>query len=804
MKRILSSILVVVLLVMSLVGCGYSLADDDMAKYATFSDAEKKAFEEALKLIKIEDGEFILNADLREEKVVEAVYAALADALGEDAEQLKTGKPDGRDTVYYCYYVTADFDGTNAVLYTAKYKTSAALSIQLRPSGNYGDDTFAKSLYDLFADYYANASFEDKVYKDVTSGTAVEGDIAYVTYTKTLDGDDKAEPEIYTSHKVVIGAAPASGATATTLESYLCGKAINSSIEKFTVKEADDKSYTYSNIKINWVSSRVTSGKTEIGDKAYVSYTKQVGDEKAVKITNELVVVGAAVAEGATAANLASFISGKEIGLALVGNLEATENEKTVKYSNVTVNWVAGDDKPIGTVVDKTFDEETLVDDTTGVERDLNGVELTYHIYPVYYTETPEFTVTSLLLDILGEEDLTADNLINIIFANEYAALDDDATEEEINAVKELAVKYKTSDNLSIADLVGKITKYYDDIKTADKALENANTALTKAQTAYDTAKAEFEEAKKAENPDADKIAELEKKFKDADEALNGKAGEAEDKKTGAKADKERAQTEYDNIGKDRDDNVKKLLAITAEGETETLETKLYNGYKILQYNNLQYQYNMEIKNKLAKEIYFFLTENIAVGDKLPEEAVDDAYTQIYETYENEFYTGYYNSTSKVSNYKQYKGDFDKYLIAQVTEDIKTVKTVKEAKAAITEKAREAVAPLVELFLAAQTYDVVVTDKDYEEFKDKLEDYYYYYILYYKNFSIEEMLGKTNMTAAAQFNKLMDWFLEFEEVKAETVDKNGYTEITYKYTNDIFGDYEIGDPASEAEDNAEK
>ena len=94
-----------------------------------------------------------------------------------------------------------------------------------------------------------------------------------------------------------------------------------------------------------------------------------------------------------------------------------------------------------------------------------------------------------------------------------------------------------------------------------------------------------------------------------------------------------------------------------------------------------------------------------------------------------------------------------------------------------------------------------ISNKEYEEYKDKMEDYYYYYVLYYKNFSIEDMLGKTNMKTAAQFNKLMDWILEYEEVKAEA-DENGYVKITYDYKNELFGDYEFGTPASEKKDEA--
>lgn len=802
MKRIIGSILVVVMLALSLIGCGYSFADDNMAKYATFSAEDKAAFEKALTLIVIENGDFVLDADVREEKVLDSIYAAIADAEGTEAEKLKEGKPDGRDVIYYAYYATADFDGVTAVLYADKMKSTSASKLQLRPSGDYDDNTVGQKLYDLFGAYFQNHSFEEKVYASVTSGTTVEGDIAYVTYTKTLDGDNTAEPVIYTNQKVIIGAAPAKDATATSLESYLCGKSINSSIEKLQLQE-DGKNYTYSNIKINWVSSRITSGNAIEGDKAYVTYTKKVGDGKAETIKNELIVIGSAAAEGQTATTLASLLSGKAIGTAVSEfKPPVNEGEAAVTYTDIKINWVAGDGKEIGIINDVTFDKETLVKDTTGTERDLNGKELTYYVYPVYYTNTSEYSVDLLIKTVLGEE-LTEDALYEIIFVNEYAALDDDATDADRDAIKELAVKYKTEDKLSIADMVKKIVAYYDDLEDAEEALENADKSLQTAEKNYNEAKAALEEAQAAETPDQAKIAELQEAFNKADIALNGKPDEAADAKTGAKANKDKAQANKDKVETDREANIDKLLAIVGEGETENLETKIYNGYKVLNYNYLQNLYNEEIKNNLAKEIYYFLTENITVGDKLPEDAVKDAYNQIYEAYESDFYTGYYDSTKKVTNYKQYKGNFDKFLIAKVTEDIKTVSTLKDAKAAITEKARESVAPIVELFLAAKEYGKTLTDKEYEEFKDELEDYYYYYVLYYKNFSIEGMLGKTNITAAAQFNKLMDWFLEYEEVKAEAVDKNGYLQITYKYTNSLIGGYEFGDPASEAESETE-
>ena len=70
MKRIICSILVVVMLVLSLVSCGYSFRKDNMENYATF---DKAAFEAAIKALLIEDGEFKLDSEIRSEKVLDNI-----------------------------------------------------------------------------------------------------------------------------------------------------------------------------------------------------------------------------------------------------------------------------------------------------------------------------------------------------------------------------------------------------------------------------------------------------------------------------------------------------------------------------------------------------------------------------------------------------------------------------------------------------------------------------------------------------------------------------------------------------------
>ena len=70
MKRIISSILVVIMLVLSLASCGYSFRKDDMNNYASFTDQE--GFAKALLSLVVENGEFLSgDATIRAEKVLE-------------------------------------------------------------------------------------------------------------------------------------------------------------------------------------------------------------------------------------------------------------------------------------------------------------------------------------------------------------------------------------------------------------------------------------------------------------------------------------------------------------------------------------------------------------------------------------------------------------------------------------------------------------------------------------------------------------------------------------------------------------
>lgn len=823
MKRIICSILVVVMLALSLASCGYNIAKDDMTSYATFSEADIKAFEEALKAILIEDGEFTTDDEAREKAVMEVVYAAVADAMGTDAEKLTEGKPDGRDLIYYSYYMSADFDGTTAYFYTAKMNSASSnVSIQLLDGGDFGDDTLSQKIADLLATH----DFKDMSYSSTNSGTTVEGDVAYITYTKTV-GD--AEPVVYTNEKIVIGASKGDDEKASSFASHLCGAKIgsSSSIAEYSETDADGKKVTYTSTKVNFVVNRTTKGTTAENDKAYVSYTKKVGDEKAETLSNQLVVVGKAPAEGVAATTLEELIANRKIGSKLTNDdtnkteitLEVTEGDVKTVYSAITINWVEGDDKPLGEVKDTPFDTKTLVKDTAGVERNLEGKEITYYIYPISYVDVPEYTaeflVEKIILDALSSsasssgaaQDELIESSINalakLIFIDDYAKVyyDDETTQEQFDdklkdlvklADEKYVKKNEENKDVKFSDAVKLIVAYYKDIADAETAKENANDKVTEAQTALDEAERLLDEAKNAETPDENKIKELEESFEKAEKALNE-----------VKESRDKANENYDKIENKKATDIKFLLEMTADDVA--LSTKFYDGYKVENYYALQQSYNEEIKNKLAKEIYFFITENVKVGDKLPSEVVDDAYTKLYESYENDFYTGNYDSSE--SNYKHY-GSFEKFLVAMVNEDedikeaiAKDAKTFGDAKDILFEYAEYITVPVVQIFRFASAYDMTISSSDYEDYKNEIEDYYYR--LYgIRTFDVEEIYGENSLKMAAQLDKILDWLLEYDD--STEVKVGIYTKKEYKYTCDKLGQYVFGDtPASEA-DKSEK
>ncbi len=663
MKRIIGLILVVVMLSLSLVGCGYSFAKDDLSAYATLSEEQKTALIEKIKKITIEDGDFSLDSAEREKKVLDSVYAALASA-SDDKTQKTEGVPSARDLVYYCYYVTADFDGVTAVLYAANMKQASASSVQLGASDLEGVSA-------AVAEVLKSYDFKNGTYKTKTAGKTAQGDVAYVSYTKsyTLNGETKSEKRV--NEVIEIGAAVAEGAEPATFESYLCNKSIATEIKESKTIGGD----TYSGVTVNWVST---------------------GEE------------------------LTSF---KEV----------------------------------------TYTEDKNVTDTTNTTRNLKGKELTYHIYPVHYVSVPEYNAVNIVNILLGEE-ITADAVYEMLLGTEWVNLDEKEDKEKIEERATLLANYKTSDGLSIADLVEKILKTYTEQEELEKALGEAEDKISDLEAAVADAKRKVETA---EAPSEELNAALEKANKALEEA---------------KANIKTNENLIDEKKGERENYTSSMLAISVD--EKTVGERLVSGYKLLTYNYLQDAYNTEVKMNLAKEIYYFLEKEINVVD-VPKKAVEATYQRLVENYEYEFYTGS-DSTTKETYYKANGGSFKKFLIKSVNADYKkTTETYDEALAVLQDEAKKYVEPIVRIYVAAKAYGVLATEDEFKEYTKDTDNNYSYNEYYY---------GENSVRYAYQFDKLMNYFLAYEEVKAEEPDANGYVAITFDYT--LVEEIVYGEPQS--------
>ena len=652
-KRIIGLILVVVMLTLSLVSCGYDFAKDDLSAYATLSDEQKAALLEKIKKITISDAEFTLDDATREKKVLDSVYAALASASTDKTNKTE-GKPAAHDLVYYCYYVTADFDGTPVVLYAANMKQSSASSVQLGKSGLEG---VAAKVAEFFADY----EFKDATYKSKVSGKTAAGDIAYVSYTVsyTPAGESAPKSEKRINEKITVGAAVTEGEP-TSFESYLCDKSIATAMK-------DSKTF---------------------GDRT---------------------------------------------------------------YSDVTVNWVSTGLEFEKTYTEVTYTEDKNVTDTTNTTRNLKDKELTYHIFPVHYVSVPEFTAANIVSVILGKE-ITADAIYEMVLGEEWANLDEKEDAAKIEERAQKLANYKTAEEgLTIADVVDKILNTYTEEKELEDSLEEDLENLSDLEATVSDAENDIKET---ENPSE----QMQKALEDAKAALET-AKENIEKKRALIKEKSDAREKYTAA----------MIDINVDGVK--LGDKLVAGYKITAYNFLQDAYNTEIKMNLAKEIYKFLEEEIKVVD-VPKKALKVTYDRLVENYENEFYTGS-NSTTKVTYYKENDGSFKKFLIKSVNSDYtKTVETYDEALAVLQEEAKKYVEPIVRIYVASKAFDVLATKEEYKEYVKDTDNNYSYNEYYY---------GENSVRYAYQFDKLMNHFLAYEEVKADA-DANGFVKVTFDYT----------------------
>ncbi len=224
-----------------------------------------------------------------------------------------------------------------------------------------------------------------------------------------------------------------------------------------------------------------------------------------------------------------------------------------------------------------------------------------------------------------------------------------------------------------------------------------------------------------------------------------------EDKATAAqKTARDNAYTDYvvaQGEVEDKQKEVDKQIAAVYAIEDD-VEGKIIEAYEKSIRKNLKDKYDTYIKYSLATEIYKLIEEHTTVT-ALPKKAVNNAYDALMDSYKESFYTGTDSSSSSTSQsyYSKYNGSFKDFLMAETN-----TTTYNDAKAAVKTEAEDAVKPIVQIYAAAQALDLVYTDKEY---KDTI-----------KNTNLgtyEDYYGESNIKAAEQIDKILDYYLEIDE-----------------------------------------
>ena len=208
-RRIISSILVVVMLVLSLASCGYSYTKDDLTQYMSI---DKDALEAALEKLEYEDGAFTTDPETRAKKIEKYIYDLLAKRIDKD-DQKTEGAMSVLDQLYYRYYVTYEKDGKTVYLYASNMnKSNTTTSIQL---GNNELEKEKAAIRDAIVALIKEGKLDDiKDYiyapdNTTSKETTKAGAKAYITYTKTwtekVDGKDKDYKETHTYELVTLG-----------------------------------------------------------------------------------------------------------------------------------------------------------------------------------------------------------------------------------------------------------------------------------------------------------------------------------------------------------------------------------------------------------------------------------------------------------------------------------------------------------------------------------------------------------------------------------------------------------------------
>ena len=465
-KRLIALVLAVVMCALALVGCGeYDYSKADLEKCTTVDVAGFKA---ALKALTIEDGDFTNNGDKREKQVHDMILRSLFNSDNMDLTERTEGSYDNADVLFYAYYVTAEKDGKDVVIdfdfaYNDRSTGSSATadtSMIMKETGGYKYLPYVQAgLNDNDEDVVAKAilnAMKDKDIKDylysvnTTKGEEVKaGDFVIVSFSYKYT--DKAGNETTKTVSDLPMLVPAVG------EDYKL---------PYGIKEFEEKE----------------DGKTD-GFKDFEKFAEKligvgIGNEKTTLYTTP----APEVAEGETAPAYAKT----EYTKVTVKGVVDAKQELTLTFGENAEG--EEDDNFVYT----SGDEPAKFKDIFGTEHELNGLDLTYHVFPAFYVDV-EYTAEAILTVFYGSQIAT--DLLPIFGSEEYKAEYANENEEILTDTLKNHIERFKAKQATYETKLAALKKAEASFETAKEALEAAKIAVEEAEKAYEESKAAFEAA---------------------------------------------------------------------------------------------------------------------------------------------------------------------------------------------------------------------------------------------------------------------------------------------------------------------
>ena len=788
MKRIISLILVLATAFLMLTGCSFRYSKKDMSKYAEF---DANAFKNALQALSITYGDFLADDAVRAPKVNDAVAQALLKAT--DANKKYDGVLANYDSVYFCYYAT---DAQGNIFYASKLDESKATNIQLGLSTLDG-------LNKAFADALVGKDLDSNTYTTSATNFVKYGDVVSVSYFASWDDDNN--PETADKTEVVWN----QYVEVTEIDGFAKALVINGAKvgdeipHQFTATVKDggvDIVKNYSNVKVESLVKGADdrTDKVADGDTVYVSYVmsfkaekffdgekyvlpapydtmdwKVVGDSVQITVSYEqLTAIAAAEGTLADAKTFENQLVGKTAGsttssIKEVGALAVGEDKVDIEYTNVKVHWIT---KNVGNEITFTYtpypDAYVEADKNEKTEKNiygkairLNEVELTYHVFPVYFIDVVDYSNTE---DLTATAELLLTKLYSVVTATQTQEHDHEEGDDHEH-VTEFVFKTLNDTNFkkgdkTLATLVGELS-------TLATSHKDKNTALTSALTSLSTAQKNLASTTYA---------------KDSDEWKSLKTA-LDNAETAYALAKTAEQAAFASL------NEKATEILECTNGTDGVTAKLVEDYKTYHYDTLDTAFRADIKDKLSTEIIKVLKSSITFGDNLPRKAVKEAYNDIMDSYQYDFYEGKYSatgstssSTSTETNYVHYNGSFNRYLIDKV---VSGNGGMKEVKAAIQAKAEEAVKDIMYIYIFTQMVeeawdtDLALTKEEKENIELNLEYQAYQIQMYY---GVNYEYDLESAFHGSQFDKVMEFLLTSTEAKNDKgVEVDVFTNINY-------------------------